>query len=391
MAAEQTNAADDRRDGGDRGFDANEIVTGDLFEVLPEWPSESVHAVVTDPPQDLKMDEWDEFEDDRAYMEWCRDWAEEVLRVLKPGGHLLASGADKTYGLLETGIRFAGFEILPMHGWLHAEGYPKGQNVSEEIAWPQSDPAMYRFYDDWNTRLKPALEPSVVARKPSEGTAAETLREHGTGAFNVADSLVPSDGSHKRQHQPSNTDRAVYGDHSGFDPANRDGRYPSNVVCSEEGAEALDRQVGGGQTATLSGDEAESEEGPSEDFHVLDGDDGVARVKYCGKASKEDRTLGGRVENYHQTVKPVELMEHYVRLVSAPGQTVLDPFAGSGTTGRAVLNLNVGEGAPRGFVGVERDPRAADIARLRCGFPPENPERVLADDGQPSLGRFSGL
>lgn len=81
-------------------------------------------------------------------------------------------------------------------------------------------------------------------------------------------------------------------------------------------------------------------------------------------------------------------MEYYVELVSAPGQTVLDPFAGTATTGRAVLNLNVGEEDPRTFVGVERDPTAADIGRLRCGCTPEDPGRVLADDEQQFLTRL---
>jgi hypothetical protein len=236
--------------------------------------------------------------------------------------------------------------------------------------------------DDAPERVQNALDTLTDAGLLS---SAETLREHGTGAFNVGDSLVPSDGSHKRQHQPSKTDREVYGDHSGFDPSNRDGRYPPNVALDHAGAEALDQQAGGERTATLTGETAERE-GPSEYFHVLDTD--ASSVRFCSKASKDERTLDGRVENYHQTVKPVGLMEHYVRLVSAPGQTVLDPFAGTATTGRAVLNLNVGEEDPRTFVGVERDPKAADIGRLRCGFRPEDPERVLADDEQPSLERF---
>lgn len=368
--------------------DPNSVVTGDAFDLLPRLESESVHAVVTDPPQDKSMDDWDEFDSDRAYMEWCQQWAEECLRVLKPGGHLVASGGDTTYGLLETGIRFAGFEILPLHAWLHGEGWPKGAHVARQLAWPQPDPAMYRFFEDWHTRLKPALEPAVVARKPSARTAAETLREHGTGAFNVGARLVSSDGSHKRGRQPSNTDREVYGDQTGFDPSNRDGRFPPNVVLDDVGARVLDQQAGDGRNASLGDDRGDPDDGPSEFFHVLESD--AAPAVYCPKADREERTLDGLVENYHQTVKPVALMEHYVELVTAPGQRVLDPFAGTGTTGRAVLNLNVGDVDAREFVLFERDETAADHARLRCNLDPENPERVLADP-HPTLRQFTEL
>jgi len=102
------------------------IHTGDAFDVLPELRAESVHAVVTDPPYGLAFmgRDWDDFEP-KDYQEWCEEWAAEVKRVLKPGGHLLAFSGNRTHHRLFTGVEDAGFEIRDTLTWHYGSGFPK--------------------------------------------------------------------------------------------------------------------------------------------------------------------------------------------------------------------------------------------------------------------------
>ena len=313
---------------------------GDCLEVLRTLPDCSVDAVVTDPPYGLSFmgKRWD------YDVPSVEVWAE-CLRVLKPGGHLLAFAGTRTQHRMAVRIEDAGFEIRDMIAWVYGSGFPKSHNLKDD-------------WQGWGTALKPALEPITVARKPLIGTVAENVLAHGTGALNVDGCRVESDGAHKRPFQPSNYERTVYGARaqSGFQPTNAEGRWPANLIH-----DGSDEVVG------LTGD--------------------AARFFYCAKASKADRDEGcegleeretnrygeqgqgplsqqtprvtQRNRNHHPTVKPTALMQYLCRLVTPPGGTVLDPFMGSGSTGAAAML----EGFQ--FIGIEREAEYVAIARER--------------------------
>ena len=283
---------------------------GDCLEVLRIMGSDSVDAIVTDPPYGL------------AFMgkRWDYDvpnvdiWAE-CLRILKPGGHLLAFAGTRTQHRMAVRIEDAGFDIRDMIAWVYGSGFPKSHNLDGE-------------HKGWGTALKPAMEPITVARKPLVGTVAENVMQHGTGAINVDGCRVEAfDGyTENTVTQGVNTAKTSYEprrERRTFAPAPA-GRWPANLI--HDGSE---------EPCTLLGD--------------------AARFFYCAKASKADRGT----DNQHPTVKPTDLMRYLCRLVTPPGGIVLDPFMGSGSTGKAALL----EGFQ--FIGIEREQQYLDIARAR--------------------------
>lgn len=269
----------------------------------------SIDLVLTDPPYGLKFmgKKWD-YDVPPTHV-WY-----ECLRVLKPGGHVIAFSGSRTYHRMACRIEDAGFEIRDMLAWLYGSGFPKSK-----------------------TQLKPAIEPMVLARKPLIGTIRNNVEQYGVGQLNIDECRTEKAGSQ--------------------------GRYPTNVL--HDGSE----EVVGEFPYTKSGSTlthhkfSESENNcmsgknyarsPKQD-HI--GDSGPAsRFFYCAKASKRDRGEG----NNHATVKPIALMEYLVKLASSEGQTILDPFMGSGTTGIACQNLN------RNFIGIEMNEEYFEIAKSR--------------------------
>jgi site-specific DNA-methyltransferase (adenine-specific) len=373
------------------------IHTGDAFDVLPDLLDESIHACVTDPPYGLAFmgRDWDDFEP-KEYQEWCEEWAREVKRVLKPGGHLLAFSGNRTHHRLFAGVEDAGFEIRDTITWHYGSGFPKALDVSKQDV---------DGWDGFKTALKPATEYVVVARKPlSEGTIAENVQTHGTGALNIDGTRVEAGERPDRSHDGTgrNTNSMInkhrddptspIGDSRTADGTTTEGRYPSNVVFDELAAGELDTQVGtlesGATPKARDGIGSErvyqSASGQEDLEERIENDaGGPSRYFYTSKASKAERTLDGKIDNAHPTVKPADLMEWLVTLVTAEGQTVLDPFAGSGTTCRAAKDL------ARRFVGVERQAKWADVARVRCGLTPDDPSVVRDDDAQSGMGDWT--
>lgn len=324
---------------------------GDCLDVLRQMPEASVDAVVTDPPYGLSFmgKKWDY--DVPSVDVWA-----ECLRVLKPGGHLLAFAGTRTQHRMAVRIEDAGFEIRDMLAWVYGSGFPKSMDVSKAIDKMDANETIdaAQKWDGWGTALKPAMEPITMARKPLVGTVAWNVQVHGTGAINV-------DGCRIGEELLSAQRRGVslIGTFDGADgniKPDRVGRWPANFIhdCGDE-------------------------------VDALLGD--ATRFFYCAKTSKADRdegcrampvcqTVGGGglgnpvsgaygsekapARNHHPTVKPTDLMRYLCRLVTPPGGVVFDPFAGSGSTLKAARL--------EGFraIGIEREAEYCAIAAARA-------------------------
>ncbi len=300
------------------------IHIGDAREVLPCLPSESVHSVVTDPSYEfgtgMRGDEaWDV--KTVAYDE--RIW-EETLRILKPGGHLLSFGGSRTYHRLATAVENSGFEIRDQIMWIYGSGFPKSYNVGKAVE-KASGKAEADKWDGWGTALKPAHEPIVVARKPLDGTIANSVLEYGTGAINI--------------------------------DASRNGeRFPTNVILSEDGSAEMNEQTGREVSQFFYCPKPTREE---REFGCEDLETKIKHRMNSGGLEAESRWAPSQVKNDHPTVKPLNLIRYLVRMVTPPGGTVLDMFVGSGTTAIAAAL----EGFE--FVGVELEPSYVEIANAR--------------------------
>ena len=358
---------------------------GDCLEVLRTMPDCSVDAVVCDPPYGILFmgRKWDYDVPSVAI------WAE-CLRVLKPGGHLLAFAGTRTQHRMAVRIEDAGFEIRDMIAWVYGSGFPKSLDVSKAIdkAAGEIRPRVAggqgganailgarkcgeaisgeaQQWAGWGTALKPALEPITVARKPLTGTVAANVLEHGTGALNVDGCRV--EGVPPSVPQPSfnSPTGRIYGMKAGEgrngEMSQATGRWPANLIHdgSDEAVGLFPQQQSGGFSQGMVQH--------SRTFNVAKGieaervrdarapDTGsAARFFYTAKATKAERQ-----GVTHPTVKPLDLMAYLCRLVTPPGGTVLDPFMGSGTTIKAALS--------EGFnaIGIERDPAYFEMAQHR--------------------------
>ncbi len=437
--------------------DAYCLLHGDCRERLQSLHDNSIDAIVTDPPYGLSFmgKKWD-------YDVPSADIWRECLRVLKPGGHLLAFAGTRTQHRMACNIEDAGFDIRDMIAWVYGSGFPKSLDVSKaidkaagserevvgdkldrpgyhlnghnggeafghgiasttpetrlkaaQITAPATDAA--RQWDAWGTALKPAMEPITVARKPLCGTVAENVLRHGTGGINVDGCRVASsdqisavtgkatlcgtrDGYDRPwKHDPAALAARQERANAAIEKANTLGRWPANLI--HDGSDevvglfpnvkagiAVRRNVGVSPNGLYS--PGGTERDPKVDMGY--GDSGsAARFFYCAKASKRDRDEGceGLAEreaadfdhrpsgdfaermnrdrpevtrrNHHPTVKPTDLMRYLCRLVTPPGGTVLDPFMGSGSTGKAARL----EGFR--FIGIEREAEYVEIARRR--------------------------
>jgi site-specific DNA-methyltransferase (adenine-specific) len=280
-----------------------------------------------------------------AFQTWCEAWAAECLRVLKPGGHLVAFGGTRTYHRLACAIEDAGFEIRDSLHWLYGSGFPKGKAC-----------------------LKPAHEPIILARKPARRAAPLPGLDACRIAVTGADYARNASGD--RGHYGNRSRDMDFGMTAGH--ASDIGRWPPNVLLGEQAAAELDRQSGitrsqGGSRGAGGQHGAYNAIGAQTGFKPGLGDEGgasrffpVFRYEAKADASERPRLADGTA---WPTVKPVALMQWLVRLVTPPGGIVLDPFCGTGTTGEAC--------AIEGFGAVlaDRDPRALALTRVRLAKP----------------------
>jgi len=319
------------------------LILGDCLEKLKDLPDNSVDSIVTDPPYGLGFmnKEWDSPEklkknlehhknktDERGkagfsplpferyggkkegkwFQEWCEEWGRECLRVLKPGGYLLSFSAPRMYHRMTTGLEDSGFEIRDQIMWIFGSGFPKSRNMGE----------------GWGTALKPAHEPIVVARKPFKGTVKNNMLEWGTGGINIDDCRIEykDDIPHSIPTERNLDNATGWADRlkrtKDWVP-NNEGRWPANIMFDEE---------------------------PNEQW---------GKYFYYPKASKKDR----EDMNNHPTVKPTELMLYLIKLVTPKGGTVLEPFMGSGSTGKAAIRGGFD------FIGIEKEEEYLKIAEAR--------------------------
>jgi DNA modification methylase len=350
---------------------SNVLWVGDCREMLALLPEACIDAIVCDPPYELGFmgKAWDS-----TGVAFDPETWRACLRVLKPGGHLIAFAGSRTYHRITVAVEDGGFEIRDELLWLYGTGFPKGANVAKNIdkklgvaptiigtqhraasGRGQQGEGGYAFGEDfkitratspeaarfegWDVAMKPGHEPAVLARKPLAGTIAENFLAYGVGGLNIGACRV---GEERRINAPASATatRVAMGDgwRADAEPTECLGRWPSNVILSEEAAEALEAQAAGASKYfyVVKPNRRERDLG-LEAFPVASAGEATGREEGSDGLNSPragaGRSGGGR--NIHPTVKPVELMEYLTRLVCPPGGLVLDPFAGSGTTGMA--------------------------------------------------------
>ena len=351
------------------------MITADCLEYMRRLPDNCIDAVICDPPYGLGFmgKQWDQSVPGL-------EWAQELLRVSKPGAHCVAFGGTRTYHRLAVALEDAGWEIRDCLGWVYTSGFPKSHNVAiaidkqagamghrgrahcayapgedfqgRDMAKPQSmdrhvpiTEAAQKF-DGWGTNLKPSFEPAVLARKPLEGTIAQNVQKWGTGALNIDAARfgygdpcwVGPQGSEIAAHHGTGNSysRGFTDPYSGSIIGGHElGRWPANLYHCPK-ASRSEREAG---CEGLNGSAWNDGRRGKADFPKL-----------------RDQAVRG---NHHPTVKPLTLFRWLVKLCTPPDGWILDPFLGSGTT---LLAAEL-----EGFrcVGVEMNPEYCEIVQAR--------------------------
>lgn len=393
--------------------DSYKIYNGDMLDMLQVIKPESIDAIVCDPPYELGFmnKSWDS-----TGIAFKKETWENCLKVLKPGGYLLAFGGSRTYHRIACAIEDAGFEIRDCVMYLYGTGFPKSCNIGLAIDKKNgidnrtgniradgvnNQNICYDFkamkpkfeeriaqneWQGWGTCLKPAYEPIIVARKPFKGSVVNNIIKYRVGGINIDECRIENTNADNYDLEKRQVSKAVGSNNDGWfldkmrnystkhgDVDN--GRFPANVITDGS------LEVAKGMPNTTSTPIAE---------------ESAMRYFYSAKASKKDRDEGldafeerkttdgcirANVEtarkfgansalrkNIHPTCKPTELMQYLVRLVSPKGATILDPFMGSGSTGKAVMFENRERDANYKFIGIELTDEYLPIAQARIEY-----------------------
>jgi DNA modification methylase len=416
------------------------LFEGNCLEVMKTMDADSIDSIVTDPPYELGFmgKSWDSSGIAFNVAVW-----QEALRVLKPGGHLIAFSGSRTYHRMAVAIEDAGFEIRDQIMWVYGSGFPKSHNISKGIdkaagklqnegvgftvaGFSHNDKLLTtapskdyippkpvtleaQQWQGWGTALKPAHEPMVLARKPLIGTVANNVLTFGVGGLNIDGGRVGTEIITNNINDFSNQHGNKFGNGEPIAKLGESqvvGRFPANFI--HDGSDevvALFPDTGKSGVAVnrnrvgIKPNEVYGSWGNlNEDVGFVDSGS-AARFFYCAKASKKDRNEGldgfetvvaggmqGRQDgsmgsitmnkNHHPTVKPTSLMQYLVRLVTPPNGIVLDPFLGSGSTGKAAMYEGFN------FVGIELTPEYLPIAKARILFALKDKEGELNFDPQ---------
>lgn len=395
----------------------------DCLDRMKELEDNSIDSIVTDPPYGLSFmgAHWDKG------VPGIEFWTE-MLRILKPGGHLLSFGGSRTYHRMASAIEDAGFEIRDQIMWVYGSGFPKSHDISKGIDKllglgdkreithykPQGTKSMFgggkprpaslpaSQWRGFGTALKPAHEPIVLAKKPFKGTVANNVLRHGVGGLNIDGCRVEGEPPSPRNalkkiirggafHSGSEAEKEM----SRYNPTQ--GRWPANLIHdgSEEVLDLFPQSKG--QQGDLK-DHYGERESPNGIFGKMaaatdhpkriETEKSAARFFYCAKTSKSDRNSGclnieekqyshdGRQttidnayqrnssnsSNNHPTIKPTDLMRYLCRLITPPNGVILDPFMGSGSTGKAAAKERFY------FIGIEQDENYFNIAKARIDY-----------------------
>ena len=322
------------------------ITQGDNRNVLKTYPDNYFDSVITDPPYgiDFLGKNWDA-------NTGALETYQECLRVLKPGGYLLAFSAARTYHHLAVTVEQAGFEIRDQLMWIYASGFPKAQDIGKAI----DKRGVENNLHGWKTALKPAHEPIVMARKPFKGSSIDNVLTHGVGALNIDATRIETD---KLPPAQKNGGTNVDGfdlfnnkKDTDYEP-NDQGRFPSNVMGEIDGYQKFFYCPKVSRKERHIGFDLEEISAPF-------GDVKGAYVDGERMAKVADDTGFANAGNNHPTVKPVELMKYLIKLTTPPNSRVLDPFTGSGSTGMAAVELG------HEFHGMDLDPKYVTIAETR--------------------------
>lgn len=413
--------------------DSYKLYNGDMLDMLQVIEPESIDAIVCDPPYELGFmnKSWDS-----TGIAFKKETWENCLKVLKPGGYLLAFGGSRTYHRIACAIEDAGFEIRDCVMYLYGCGFSKSYNIGLAIDKKNgvenrtgnirndgvnNHNVCYNFgnmkkefeeriaqneWQGWGTCLKPAYEPIIVARKPFKGSVVDNIIKYRVGGLNIDECRILTNDNLARINK---TDNGMFGIGIGNNNAQKckelgieyGGRFPSNVITdgSEEVAKGMPNTTSTPRTPTTGGTggigKVTNFQRGSETSNFNDSGSAM-RYFYSAKASKKDRDegldafedklfhsvlnqkngSGDRLDgnatpirkNIHPTCKPTELMQYLVKLVSPKGATILDPFMGSGSTGKAVMFENRERDANYKFIGIELTDEYLPIAQARIEY-----------------------
>lgn len=394
------------------------ILHGDNMQALSAMPDDSIDCIVTDPPYGLGTQpdaiamlrdwldsghhdkkgrgfmgkSWDAFVPQPAFWSEC-------YRVLKPGAHVLAFSGARTNDLATLAMRIAGFEIRDCLMWVYGSGFPKALDIGKQIDMMagavrekgkervaigmaktrveqghrpnevatsyDTGPAITELaqqWDGWKTQLKPGYEPIALAQKPVAGTITENVLRYGVGALNIEACRVGDDDITINRF---NDGAMPFGGAAGmqFESVESIGRYPANFI--HDGSPEVEAEF-----AKYTDDK----DTPSRFFYSAkcqthDRDEGLMALKAqtlnrvnSGGLENDPKFAPVRRKNNHPTVKPTELMQYLIRLIVPKGAIVLDPFCGSGSTGKAAMLEGMN------FIGCEMDHNYVTIAEARCEY-----------------------
>lgn len=380
------------------------------LNVMEEMEENSVDSIVTDPPYEINFmaKGWD-----NTGVAFNVDTWRKALRVLKPGGYLLAFSHSRTFHRMAVAIEDAGFEIRDTIMWLYGTGFPKSYNIGLNVdqrlgqesitvgsgksgvssrAYQSEEETTSGEYeikkannkwDGWGTALKPSFEPIIMARKPLDGSIVDNILTYEVGGINIDECRIDGEPIQVNVSFEKEKQSEGWGTKRANTELQNQGRFPANVIHddSEEVVSLFpnDGEVSSARffySAKASVKDRDEGLNSLEEKELISG--GGRSASGYDETDEEQRTLKliagkygavkAKKKNIHPTVKPTSLMQYLVRLVTPPNGWVLDPFMGSGSTGKAAMFENRERNSNYKFIGIDLTEEYCEIAKLRIDF-----------------------